>query len=216
MPRSKEVEQDDDDGFGDYDGGADENINDAQEDGELKRDIDEEVKEEKDEKEEVDESKEEKDELEEEKDDFEEYVDKDDAGEDEEDAEKNDGEEDDVKLAEEPNEVVAVFDDNCIDQHDDLGIELNQEDKEIVSKKEDRITRPYLTKYERVKLICVRAKQIQLGAKPLIKNIDGLLPERIAEEEIKHKICPFFIIRKRPDGVKEVWHTKELKLDLLY
>ena len=76
---------------------------------------------------------------------------------------------------------------------------------------EERITKPFLFKYERVRLIGDRAKQLALGAKPLIKNIEHLPPKKIAELELENNIIPLIIERPLPNGKKERWLINELQ-----
>uniref|UniRef100_A0A6C0IGC4 DNA-directed RNA polymerase n=1 Tax=viral metagenome TaxID=1070528 RepID=A0A6C0IGC4_9ZZZZ len=74
-------------------------------------------------------------------------------------------------------------------------------------------TIPILTKYERARILGQRAKQIESGAKPLVKIpdniIDGYL---IAELELREKKIPFVIKRPLPDGSCEYWSVKDLEL----
>lgn len=81
-----------------------------------------------------------------------------------------------------------------------------------VVKSEDRITRPYMTKYERVRILGVRCKQLILGAKPLIKKYTQLSPREIADLELKHGVIPFVIIRELPSGLQEHWKVNELTI----
>jgi DNA-directed RNA polymerase I, II, and III subunit RPABC2 len=78
--------------------------------------------------------------------------------------------------------------------------------------KEDRITMPYLTKYERVRVLGTRAKQISLGAKILVKNVDLTTknPFEIAKIELSLGIIPFKIRRPLPNGKVEEWKISEL------
>jgi DNA-directed RNA polymerase subunit K/omega len=95
-------------------------------------------------------------------------------------------------------EAELVFDDDDINQ------------KGIIPK-EERITKPILTKYERVRLKGDRAKQITLGAKIMLKNVDDLNPKEITDLEIKNNIIPLIIERPLPNGEKERWYISELK-----
>ena len=78
--------------------------------------------------------------------------------------------------------------------------------------KEDRITRPFLTKYEKVRVLGTRAKLISLGAKILIKNVDLTTkkPLEIAKIELEHGVIPFKIRRALPNGKIEEWKISEL------
>lgn len=78
--------------------------------------------------------------------------------------------------------------------------------------KEDRITMSYLTKYERVRVLGTRAKQISLGAKILVKDVDLTTksPIEIAKIELSLGIIPFKIRRPLPNGKVEEWKISEL------
>ena len=67
-----------------------------------------------------------------------------------------------------------------------------------------------MTIYERVRLLGERAKQISLGAKPMVKNVDNLGPKEIARLELEQKVLPLIIIRTLPNGLKEKWRVNEL------
>jgi DNA-directed RNA polymerase I, II, and III subunit RPABC2 len=90
----------------------------------------------------------------------------------------------------------------------------------IVTKNSDGIiidplhrTIPFLTKYERARILGQRAKQIETGAKPLVKVpenvVDGYI---IAELELKEKKIPFIIRRPIPGGGCEYWNLKDLEV----
>ena len=76
-----------------------------------------------------------------------------------------------------------------------------------------RITLPKLTKYEKVRLIATRAKQISLGAKVMVKNTSGLNAIDIAKLELEHKMIPMKVKRVLPDNRVEIWKLSELDLD---
>jgi len=73
-------------------------------------------------------------------------------------------------------------------------------------------TIPYLTKYEKARVLGLRAKQINSGASVFVKVpekvIDGYL---IAELELLEKRIPFIIRRPMPNGGSEYWSIKELE-----
>jgi DNA-directed RNA polymerase I, II, and III subunit RPABC2 len=77
-------------------------------------------------------------------------------------------------------------------------------------------TIPYLTKYEKARILGQRAKQINSGAYPFVKVpenvIDGYL---IAELELKQKRIPFIIRRPLPNGGSEYWCVKDLE-DIMF
>ena len=74
-------------------------------------------------------------------------------------------------------------------------------------------TIPFLTKYEKTRIIGQRAKQINSGAKPFVKLpesvIDGYL---IAEVELQQKRIPFIIRRPLQNGCSEYWNVKDLEV----
>jgi len=88
----------------------------------------------------------------------------------------------------------------------------------IIVDKKNRISRPYLTKYEYVRCLGERTQQITAGAKVMIKNANELLkfksPEDIAKLEIKEKCCPYIIVRPLPNNKEEHWDINEL--DILF
>lgn len=73
-------------------------------------------------------------------------------------------------------------------------------------------TLPYLTKYERARILGQRAKQINAGAPAFVKVpekvIDGYL---IAEMELANKTIPFIIRRPLPNGGSEYWRVNDLE-----
>jgi len=74
-------------------------------------------------------------------------------------------------------------------------------------------TLPFLTKYEKARILGERAKQINAGAKPFIKVennvIDGYL---IALSELEQKMIPFIIKRPLPNGGCEYWRLRDLEM----
>jgi len=77
---------------------------------------------------------------------------------------------------------------------------------------DERITKPILTKYERVRLLSERRKQLILGAKPMIKISDRISEKEIASLELKSKVIPFIIVRTLPNGNMEHWKLEELEI----
>jgi len=77
-------------------------------------------------------------------------------------------------------------------------------------------TLPYLSKYEKTRVLGQRARQIEIGATPFIKVpeniIDGYV---IAELELREKKLPFILRRPIPSGGFEYWHLRDLE-DILF
>ncbi len=81
--------------------------------------------------------------------------------------------------------------------------------------KENRISANRLTKYEMVRILGERTKQLTMGAKPLIKNYQSLSYDKIAEEELKLNMIPYKIKRPLPNGQFEIWTLDELNKEHL-
>jgi len=73
-------------------------------------------------------------------------------------------------------------------------------------------TLPYLTKYEKARILGQRAKQIETGSKPLVKIPENIIDSYvIAELELREKKIPFIIKRPIPGGAFEYWSIKDLE-----
>jgi len=74
-------------------------------------------------------------------------------------------------------------------------------------------TIPFLTKFEKSRILGQRAKQIDSGAMPFVKVdntvIEGYL---IALKELEEKKIPFIIKRPLPNGSFEYWNVSDLEL----
>lgn len=112
--------------------------------------------------------------------------------------------------------IKNLEDDNDIDDDDDEIVfdddVDNTNNEEIILKPENRISKPYMTIFERVRLLGDRAKQLSLGAKPMIKGLETMDPKEIAKLELEQGVIPLIIERTLPNGKKERWHVKELKI----
>ena len=74
-----------------------------------------------------------------------------------------------------------------------------------------RITKPIMTKYERVRILGDRTRQLLGGAKPMIKGVRNIPAKDIAVLELKHNLIPLKIERPLPNGKMEIWKISELK-----
>jgi len=76
-----------------------------------------------------------------------------------------------------------------------------------------RITTPYLTKYERARILGTRALQISMNA-PVLVPLDGETDAlQIAIKELSQRKIPLIIRRYLPDGSFEDWSVSELITD---
>jgi len=74
-------------------------------------------------------------------------------------------------------------------------------------------TLPFLTRFERARIIGQRAGQINAGSTPFVKNIPANIIDGhiIAEMELALKSIPFIIRRPLPNGGSEYWRVKDLQ-----
>ena len=74
-------------------------------------------------------------------------------------------------------------------------------------------TLPFITRYEKARILGERAKQLNSGAKPFVdvdeSVIDGYL---IALKEFEERKIPFIIKRPLPNGGCEYWKCKDLEV----
>ncbi|ATY64346.1 DNA-directed RNA polymerases I [Cordyceps militaris CM01] len=84
----------------------------------------------------------------------------------------------------------------------------SSKDKKIPD--EDRNTTPYMTKYERARILGTRALQISMNA-PVLVDLEGETdPLQIAIKELREKKIPLIVRRYLPDGYYEDWTCEEL------
>ena len=116
--------------------------------------------------------------------------------------------------------------DNVIDTYHSEFKQLNYEEVQalttIIRNEEGDIidplhtTVPFLTKFEKARIIGIRSKQLAGGNEPLIKVPENVLDNYIvAEMELKAKVLPFIIHRPIPGGRREYWKLTDLE-DLDY
>ena len=88
--------------------------------------------------------------------------------------------------------------------YDDLHEKLNSN---------NRITKPFLTKYEKARIIGYRAEQIASGSEPCVDvfNLDNVV--EIAEKELKERKLPLIIKRTLPNNESEYWKLEELDIN---
>ena len=97
-----------------------------------------------------------------------------------------------------------------IDEIKTLSIVLRDKDNNIIDPLHKTI--PFITSYEKARIIGERTKQLNQGAKPFTEVepdvIDGYL---IALKEYKEKKIPFIIQRPLPNGTSEYWKFSDLE-----
>ncbi|RDA92854.1 hypothetical protein CP533_2870 [Ophiocordyceps camponoti-saundersi (nom. inval.)] len=119
---------------------------------------------------------------------------------DDDDAERNaDGEDQDN---------VVVSGDPSASANAHKGGEKSVKDKKIPEN--ERTTTPYMTKYERARILGTRALQISMNA-PVLVDLEGETdPLQIAIRELREKKIPLIVRRYLPDGYYEDWTCEEL------
>ena len=73
----------------------------------------------------------------------------------------------------------------------------------------NKITLPFLSKYEQHILLATRAQQIRNGSKILVDTFHTD-PDLIALEELRQKKIPFKIKRMLPNKQYEIWKIDDL------
>ncbi|KAJ3176596.1 DNA-directed RNA polymerases I II and III subunit RPABC2 [Geranomyces variabilis] len=78
--------------------------------------------------------------------------------------------------------------------------------------KDKRLTTPYMTKYEKARILGTRALQISMNA-PVMVDLHGESdPLQIAMKELREQKVPLMVRRYMPDGSWEDWSVEELIL----
>jgi DNA-directed RNA polymerase I, II, and III subunit RPABC2 len=108
------------------------------------------------------------------------------------------------------------------DHHPELHIHNNEEIDSLTTIVRDtngmivdplHTTLPFISRYERARVLGERAKQLNSGATPFVEidetMIDGYL---IALKEFEEKKIPFIIQRPLPNGACEYWKLKDLEI----
>jgi len=98
------------------------------------------------------------------------------------------------------------------EKDNDFDLDEYFKDDDIVITKSGRVGKPILFKYEKVRLLSDRSRQLAEGAKPMIKNTSGLSHKEIALLELKNKLIPLIIERPIPNSGSERWRLSELEI----
>ncbi|KAI8907877.1 RNA polymerase, subunit omega/K/RPB6 [Gorgonomyces haynaldii] len=78
--------------------------------------------------------------------------------------------------------------------------------------KEQRMSTPYMTKYEKARILGTRALQISMNAPVMVDLLGETDPLQIALKELRERKIPLMIRRYMPDGCWEDWTVDELIL----
>ncbi|MFH4973722.1 hypothetical protein AB6A40_000431 [Gnathostoma spinigerum] len=104
------------------------------------------------------------------------------------------------------------MDDLDLDAVDDEGERAQATESAEKTASTERVTTPFMTKYERARVLGTRALQIAMGA-PVMVELEGETdPLEIARKELKDHKIPIIIRRYLPDGSFEDWGCDELHI----
>ncbi|KAI1828310.1 RNA polymerase Rpb6 [Xylaria intraflava] len=140
------------------------------------------------------------------------YEEEEEVFEDELDPEVPDGGEDEFNRRgnEEEENVVIAGDPSANANNTQKGQSANRTIKDKRIPNEERTTTPYMTKYERARILGTRALQISMNA-PVLVDLEGESdPLQIAIKEMNEKKIPLIVRRYMPDGYYEDWTCEEL------
>ena len=102
-------------------------------------------------------------------------------------------------------------------QHPEIWIPIEEVVKDVLTpsgpKDSHHTTYPFITKYERTRLLCIRTSQIEKGAHPYVPVPEGVTASyEIAKLELKEKKLPYILKRPLPNGTYEFWRLEDLIL----
>lgn len=99
-----------------------------------------------------------------------------------------------------------------LSHHPEIWVDYSETVKEkIVKAGKKPVCYPFLTQFERTKVLSFRASQLAQGSMPYIEVPDTVSDLYvIAKMELKMKKLPFIIKRPLPDGSYEYWNLSEL------
>ncbi len=118
-----------------------------------------------------------------------------------------DGEDDEEEEEEEDNSILNKIRDNKLEI---VGFSKTYDNYYS----QNKITKPFITKYERAKILGVRAEMIASGAKPVVNVPKGIsIAYDIALLEYKAKKIPLLIRRHLPNGSYEDWRLEDLVIN---
>ncbi|KAH8793940.1 DNA-directed RNA polymerases I, II, and III [Hyaloscypha finlandica] len=125
------------------------------------------------------------------------------------------GQVDDIAVGQNPDQLLPTGDRGVVVSGDPAaaanrgkGGEKAPKDKTIPH--DQRTTTPYMTKYERARILGTRALQISMNA-PVLVDLEGETdPLQIAIKELREKKIPLIVRRYMPDGWYEDWTCEEL------
>ena len=117
-----------------------------------------------------------------------------------------------VNLYEAQNKLKHFHPETSVANHKELQILTRIERKDGIIVDPNHKTLPFLSKYERTKVLGQRAKQIEDGDTPYITTNHIMDPYIIALMELEEKKIPFIVRRPLPNGTSEYWKLNDLQI----
>ena len=112
------------------------------------------------------------------------------------------------------NNAFEPTNDDIIDNNAELNnMIFSYDDMKDKLQSKNRCTKPFLTKYERARIVGYRAEQIASGSEPCVDvgNITKVVD--IVEKELKERKIPLIIKRTLPNNESEYWKLEELDVN---
>jgi DNA-directed RNA polymerase subunit K/omega len=106
------------------------------------------------------------------------------------------------------NELLKYHPECIVENYEEIRVMSN------IALSEVHQTLPFLTKYERARVIGMRTVQLNNGAIPLIPDLPDSIIDNviIAEKELNAKKIPYIICRPFSNGQKEYWKLEDLEI----
>jgi DNA-directed RNA polymerase subunit K/omega len=117
-------------------------------------------------------------------------------------------EEEDVIKEEEKEEIPEVVE----EVRSKIVVEDYRDMLTLIHQQKNKKTLPFITKYEKTRILGIRAQQLATGSVPLVPVRGMTSTIEIAEEEYLQKKIPFIIKRVLPDNTIEYWTMDELMI----
>eukprot|EP00835_Amoeboradix_gromovi_P002102 NODE_111_length_19413_cov_0.323703.p10 type:complete len:135 gc:universal NODE_111_length_19413_cov_0.323703:3460-3864(+) len=103
----------------------------------------------------------------------------------------------------------------AVEEFDGMRIEdilalVSRDEDSNVEVENEKTTTPFMTKYEKARILGTRALQISMNAPVLVDTAGETDPLKIAEKELEERVIPLIIRRYLPNGEHEDWSVKDL------
>ena len=122
----------------------------------------------------------------------------------------------DYTMMDAPVETVILAPESAtVEEFEDMKIEdilklVSQEEDGNTEMEKEKTTTPFMTKYEKARILGTRALQISMNAPVLVDTAGETDPLKIAEKELLEQVIPLIVRRYLPNGEHEDWAVKDL------